>query len=320
MISKHTYSFLFLLVVFSTCNAQENIFLLSNRVLGANNPSFFGFNNESEVSLLHSVKSVNDVSIQSSFLSVVRHFPNNNFSVSLSFFRENMGVPAYTNSKANLSFIYKVDIDDSWKAYPSVSVGGVNNSIDYSSLIFGDQLNLYSNNLGITSESFEDNQMVRFYQDYSAGIMINNNKLFFGFALSHLNRPKLFIDQSLKKIVGFSAQLGYEININSSYLFLYGSMSKLGTQTNFIINQDYTIGSFSIGAFQVLNKIENAKLAKNIGASIRLALGKIELTASHSIGMDKNLNSTNTGLGIIFNFNPDKLQNNGYESRFYSSN
>jgi type IX secretion system PorP/SprF family membrane protein len=317
MNSKHTYCFLFLLVVFTTCNAQENIFLLSNRVLGANNPSFFGFNNDSEVSLLHSVKSVNDISIQSSFLSVVKHFPNNNFSVSLSFFRENMGVPAFTNTKANLSFIYKVNINDSWKAYPSVSAGGVNNTIDYSSLIFGDQLNLYSNNLGITSESFEDNQMVRFYQDYSAGIMINNSKLFLGFALLHLNRPKLFIDQSLKKNVGFSAQLGYEININSSYLFLYSSMSKLANQTNFMINQDYTIGSFSIGAFQVFNKIDNVKLAKNIGASIRLALGKIELTASHSIGMDKNLNTNSSGLGIIFNFNPDKLESEGYNKRFY---
>jgi hypothetical protein len=317
MILKYTYSFLFLLVGLTTCIAQENIFLLSNRVLGANNPSFFGFNDESEVSLLHNIKSVNDMSVQSSYLSVVRHFPNNNFSLSLSFFRESMGIPAYTYSKANLSFIYKVEINDSWKAYPSISVGGVNNSINYDSLIFGDQLNLYSNILGITNETFEDNQMVRFYQDYSAGFMINNNKLFLGLAISHLNRPKLFIDQTLKKNIGFSAQVGYELNINSSYLFLYSSISKSGNQTNFMINQDYTIGAFSLGVFQQLNKIENAKLAKNLGASIRLALGKIDLTASYSFGMDKNLNSNSSGIGVIFNFNPDKLQSNGYESRFY---
>ncbi len=309
---------LFFLFVLPTISwAQENTFALSNRVLGANNPSFFGFNNESEVSLLHKTQSVNDAKLQSSFLSVSKYFPNNNFSLALSVFREDFGIASYSRSKANLSFIYQVTINDDWKAYPSISAGFVNNSFDYGSLIFGDQLNLYSNILGITNETFEDNQMVRFYPDYSTGIMVNNKSLFFGLAISHINKPKQFIGQDLKQDIGLSTQIGYELDINGSSLFLYSSLSKVGSQNRFMFSQDFTISSFSLGVFETISKSGNAKSSNTIGGMFRVQLRKFELTSSYSYGLDKMLSTNSIEVGLIYNFNPDKLETEGYNKRFY---
>lgn len=78
MTAKYRYILIFLFVLPTIGLAQENVFSLSSRVLGANNPSFFGFNNDSEVSMLHKMQSINDVKSQASFLSVSKFFPNNN--------------------------------------------------------------------------------------------------------------------------------------------------------------------------------------------------------------------------------------------------
>lgn len=317
MNTKYILILFFLFVLPTISLAQENTFALSNRVLGANNPSFFGFNNESEVSLLHKTQSVNDAKLQSSFLSVSKYFPNNSFSLALSVFREDFGIASYSRSKANVSFIYQVTINDDWKAYPSISAGFVNNSFDYGSLIFGDQLNLYSNILGITNETFEDNQMVRFYPDYSTGIMVNNKSLFFGLAISHINKPKQFIGQDLKQDIGFSTQIGYELDINGSSLFLYSSLSKVGSQNRFMFSQDFTISSFSLGVFETISKSENAKSSNTIGGMFRVQLRKFELTSSYSYGLDKMLSTNSIEVGLIYNFNPVKLESEGYNKRFY---
>jgi type IX secretion system PorP/SprF family membrane protein len=308
------------LVLNATSFAQENTFLLSNRVLGANNPSFFGFNDDSEVGILYKLQSVNDIKIQSSFLSVTNNFPNNNFSLALSVFREDYGIAAYSMAKANLSFIYKVALNDQWIAYPSVSAGFVNNTSNYNSLIFGDQLNLYSNVLIPTKEIFDNNVMVKYYGDYSAGIMANNNNLFFGLAISHLNKPKLYVDRDIKQAVGISAQLGYELDLNNSFLFLYSSYSKKANTKNFIFNQDFTVNAISLGVFESLNKSGDAKsFSKTLGASFRVKLSKFDFASSYSYGLDKVMNVNSVEVGIIYNFNSEKLDREGYYRRFYNN-
>lgn len=318
MTEKYKYLLYFLFVLPTIGLAQENTFALSNRVLGANNPSFFGFNNESEVSMLHKMQSVNDAKLQSSFLSVSKYFPNNSFSLALSVFREDFGIASYSKSKANLSFIYQVAINENWKAYPSISAGLVNNTFDYSSLIFGDQLQLYSNELFSSGEDFETNEMVRYYPDYSTGIMVNNKSFFFGLAISHINKPKQFIGRDIKLDVGMSTQIGYELNINNSSLFLYSSFSKVGTQQRYLFSQDFTLSAFTVGLFETISKSGNAKgSSKTLGGMFRVQLSKFELTSSYSYGLDKMLSSNSIEVGLIYNFNPDKLESEGYNKRFY---
>lgn len=318
MVSKYIYNLLFLVLLNATCFAQENTFLLSNRLLGANNPSFFGFNNDSEVGLLYKIQSVNDIKIQSSFISVTNHFSENNFSLALTAFREDYGIASYSKSKANLSFIYKVELNEQWTAYPSISAGVVNNSFNYNSLIFGDQLDLYSNLVTPTGEVFNSNELVKFFADYSTGIMVNNKNLFLGLAISHLNKPKQYVDKNIKQDIGISAQLGYELNFNSSYLFLYSSFSKVANQKNYMFNQDFTINSFSLGIFESLSKRGDLKSSsKTLGASFRAKLNKIEFTSSYSYGLDKTINSSSIEIGVIYNFNSDKLDREGYNNRFF---
>lgn len=319
MTAKHRYILIFLFVLPTIGLAQENTFALSSRVLGANNPSFFGFNNDSEVSMLHKMQSINDVKSQASFLSVSKFFPNNNFSLAASVFRENFGIASYSKSKVNLSFIYQVAINENWKAYPSISAGIVNNLYDYSSLIFDNQLDLYSNILKpLTGEDLEANEMVRYYPDYSTGIMVNNKSFFFGLAISHINKPKQFIGQDLKLDVGMSTQIGYELNINNSSLFLYSSFSKVGTQQRYLFSQDFTLSAFTVGLFETISKSGNAKgSSKTLGGMFRVQLSKFELTSSYSYGLDKILSSNSIEVGLIYNFNPDKLESEGYNKRFY---
>jgi hypothetical protein len=150
--------------------------------------------------------------------------------------------------------------------------------------------------------------------------VVNNEKLFLGLAISHLNKPKQYVDKNIKKDIGISAQLGYELDFNSSNLFLYSSFSKVANQKNYMFNQDFTINSISLGIFQSLSMSEDVKpSSKTLGASFRIKLNKIEFTSSYSYGLDKIINSSSIEIGVIYNFNPDKLDREGYNRRFYNN-
>jgi hypothetical protein len=73
-----------------------------------------------------------------------------------------------------------------------------------------------------------------------------------------------------------------------------------------------------LGIFESLSKRGDLKSSsKTLGASFRAKLNKIEFTSSYSYGLDKTINSSSIEIGVIYNFNSDKLDREGYNNRFF---
>ncbi|MFT3884158.1 MAG: type IX secretion system membrane protein PorP/SprF [Flavobacteriales bacterium] len=114
----------------------------------------------------------------------------------------------------SLAFQYAYEIQLKRRVFlrPAVQFGYVNHAVDYSRLVFGDQLMRGSD--VATYESYDGRAI--HYSDIGSGLLFFTPKMWLGVALAHMNEP----DQSLlggqsrvpKK---FSAQGGYRMKISS---------------------------------------------------------------------------------------------------------
>lgn len=85
---------------------------------------------------------------------------------------------------------YRVRINRDWEARSGLSFGYSRRNVDYSRLIFADQL--MTAEPGQTSEPFNNNTFGHYF-DFSSGILLQSKQYWFGFAANHINQP----DQSV---------------------------------------------------------------------------------------------------------------------------
>jgi type IX secretion system PorP/SprF family membrane protein len=112
-----------------------------------------------------------------------------NSGIGLMFFSDKAGSGNLKSTQFSLLYAYELKINKKFAARAGFNVGGIQRSIDYNSLVFGDQIAR-----GGASSSVEDLSMIRkIYFDAGFGMLFYTMKSWAGFSLNHLNRP----DQSL---------------------------------------------------------------------------------------------------------------------------
>ncbi len=115
---------------------------------------------------------------------------NSGFGVLLT--TDKAGAASLRSSTANLLYSYKIYIADKWVIKPAISFGYGIRSIDYSKLIFGDQL-AFGNPDAPTIDPSITNYGNISYFDFGSGLLIYNPKFWVGISSYHMNEP----DQSL---------------------------------------------------------------------------------------------------------------------------
>src|SRR5690606_19142030 len=89
---------------------------------------------------------------------------------------------------------------------PGIQLGFANHAVDYSRLVFGDQLARGSE---IGTYEAMDGEYIR-YTDMGAGLLFFTPKLWLGAAVHHMNRP----NQSL---LGYEARMPARISLHGGY-------------------------------------------------------------------------------------------------------
>ena len=332
---KTKYIYIFLVVVFwQNAFAQDFTMKTQNKVMGTINPSFYGFGDSSKAGIIYSTEGYNEGSkIENRFGFANHYFENSEFSLALDVNSTKITQLGFSTTQANLHYIYKTQLSYDWTFNPSISVGYGNSRLDYSSLVFEDQINVLTGYIaGVSKDPVNIDNKIN-YMDIGAGAVVHNNSnMFFGLNLKHINSPETSFNSnaSNKKDMFMSFQSGYEKDLNpygqstflpeNSYLYLFNSFSKQGAKTRFDLYQEAILGNISFGINEHFNKYDGFSVSQ-MGTSLSIFIEEIEVGANYSfdIGSKKVGGTTyNTfELYVTFDFNPFKKNRRGNNSRFY---
>ena len=321
------------ILVFSLGFSQDIIIKNQNKVMGAQNPSFYAFGDSSKAGVLTGVQGFTDASkIETKFAFANHFFEQSSFSLALDVKTIDVKSLGYSVSSANLHYIYSTRFNYKWTFNPSVSIGYGSNSLNYDNLIFEDQINVLTGSIaGVTIDPVNVDGEINFF-DLAAGFTVHNNEnLFFGLNAKHINTPDTSFNSTAKnkKDLLLSLQAGYEHDLNPygqgilpsfSYLFLYNSITLQGAKSRIDLFQEVILGNISVGFNQHVNNYEGITISQ-FGTSLSLFVQQIEFGVNYSIDMGSTVpvgtDFNSFELYVTFDFNPDKNYRRGDNSRFY---
>jgi hypothetical protein len=313
--------------------SQDNIIKNQNKIMGAQNPSFYAFGDSSKAGVLTGFEGFTDASkIETKFGFVNHFFEQSNFSLALDVKTVDVNSLGYSVSSANFHYIYRTQFNYKWTFNPSVSIGYGSSSLNYNNLIFEDQINVLTGSIaGVTIDPVNIDGKINYF-DLAAGFSLHNNEnLFFGLNAKHMNTPDTSFNSTSKnkKDLLLSLQAGYEYDLNPydqgilpsfSYLFLYNSLTLQGAKSRIDLFQELILGNISIGLNQHVNNYEGITISQ-FGTSLILFVQQIELGVNYSIDMGSTgpvgTDFNSFELYITFDFNPDNKNKRGDNSRFY---
>ncbi|MCE3260413.1 MAG: putative rane protein [Bacteroidetes bacterium] len=134
-----------------------------------------------------------------------------NSGAGLLFFSDKAGSGNLKTTQFSGLYSYQLQINKIYAARAGFSAGGVQRSIDYSGLIFGDQIAR-----GGASSSLENISNIRTtYFDASVGLLFYSTNWWAGMSINHLNRPNQSLLEESSKLPGdFKAHGGYKLTLD----------------------------------------------------------------------------------------------------------
>jgi len=315
-------------------NAQENLNLNQNKLLGALNPSFYGFKEAASIGVANTNQKISneDSYIQNTFAFGSFYFEDYNFSLALDVNSFQISALGFNATQANVHYIHKTQLSYNWTMNASLSLGYGNNKLDFSSLIFGDQIDPFSGSItGFSLDPITENTNIIYFDTGFSAHAHNNENMFFGLSIKHLNKPNISLnnDSNDKKDLFISLQAGYELDINplvrsflpeDSFLFLYSSFSKQAAKSRISLYQEILLDNFSLGINQHLNIYDKSGLGA-IGTSASVFFKQIEIGINYSFEIaSKNITSipyNSFEVYLIFDFSKiSGRYSRGANSRF----
>lgn len=327
-------SIVLVITVFQNSFAQDFTMKNQNKIIGSINPSFYGFGNTSKAGIIYGTEGYNEgTKIENRFGFANHFFEDSEFSLAFDVNSTKITQLGFSTTQANLHYIYKAQLSYEWTFNPSVSIGYGNSRLDYSSLVFEDQINVLTGYIAAVSRDPVNVENRINYMDIgAAGVIHNNRNMFFGLSVKHINRPETSFNSasSNKKEMFMSFQSGYEKDLNpyeqsaflpeNSYLYLYNSFTKQGTKSRFDLYQELILGNISIGINEHFNKYDGFSVSQ-MGTSFSIFIEEIEVGANYSLDIgSKKVGGTTYNsfeLYVTFDFNPFKKNRRGNNSRFY---
>lgn len=251
-------------------SAQDPIFTQYFMVPETINPGFTGFLETSTTGILHRTQWPNlnlRIDTDFAFYSTWREEMSSGFGVTLLNHHEN--VTNYNFTQINTTYAYRVALNDDWYFRPAIEIGFGNKSYGFQNLVLGDQLNLSNGTVNtISIDPLKINDRLTFL-DISAGMLFNNENIWFGATLKHLNKPNISFSQTgnIPLEMFFSANAGYEFKL-VDYIDITSLPyeTKMLLTTNFMRQGDYSridLGTaivfpkFFVGISSATNPIRN---------------------------------------------------------------
>ena len=333
MIKKIGYIYFILFVISSHSLFGQDRFIhnLSNLPQFVN-PSYFGFKDQPRIGLASEFSSnKGGDNSQHQYAFITNFFEENNFQLGFEVLTSKLDNSGLNYSSAKFSYIYKLILKDDWYFYPGLSLGYSRYNFDYGNLIFSDQINILTGQISNqTIDPITATTNIG-YIDIGASFMAHNNyNLSFGVSAHHLNQPKISSELSENAInlnMLFSAQLGYEINLNRyqqgrlpdySYLYLFQNLVKQGPVLRASFFQELTLSNLILGFNEQVSSVESINFLQfGILAGVKLEAFDLGFNYNIPIGEANFVVPSALEIFINFNISPNKIRNRKDFSRFY---
>lgn len=145
------------------------------------------------------------------FATFDTYLPKITSGIGILLFNDVQGDGIYTETSFKMAYSKEVRLSQTWTMYGSITAGAQLNSLDFDRLIFADGLDpLWGQHLP-TNETVPDNNN-KLFPDFGTGILIFNDKYFFGLAADHLHQPEQSIYSEYSQVLHRKYTAHLEIN------------------------------------------------------------------------------------------------------------
>lgn len=297
------------------------------------NPSFFGFKSPTKIGVVSEFvndQQSNNVS-QHQYAFATAFFENYNFQIGLEYMSTNLDNSGYAHNTANLSYLYKLRLENNWYFFPGVTAGFSGYNFDYANLVFSDQIDILTGQISNqTSDPIIATENMG-YIDFGASIMAHNSyNMSFGLSVKHLNQPKIsseFSERVVNLSMLISAQFAYEINLNKyqqnrlpnySYLHLFQNFSKQGPNTRLDLYQELTMANIVLGVNEHISGLDGLNLFQ-LGLSAGIKIESLDIGFNYTFPMGNSQFTAPNAfeLFITFDLSPYRIKNRKDFSRYY---
>jgi type IX secretion system PorP/SprF family membrane protein len=268
-----------LLFGFTTVQAQDPIFTQYFMAPQSNNPGFTGFMETTYAGIIHrSQWPSSNLKIVTNYAFLNMWVEDMNSGIGVSFLNHRESFTDYHYNQANISYSYRVQLENDWYFRPAIEVGFGNKSYGFQNLVLEDQLNIGTGTIDATSiDPIALNEKQNFI-DLSAGALFNNEFAWIGLSLKHLNRPNISFTQAgnqpLEMFMSVSG--GYELPVanfltrflpyDTKMIFL-GNYMRQSEFNRFDLGAQLIVGPAYIGIVAATNpgrKSDNSHLLTSI--------------------------------------------------------
>lgn len=201
---------------YTNVKAQDPIFTQYFMVPETLNPGFSGFMETTNVGILHRTQwpDLNfRVDTNYGFFNTWIEGMNSGVGVSVLSHREKF--TNYNFTQINVNYAYKVELTNEWYFRPAIEFGMGTKTYGFQNILLEDQININSGVINPTSvDPLLLNDKVNFF-DFTAGMLFNNENIWFGAAIRHLNKPNISfttagnvpLDRFLSVTTGYEFQM-----------------------------------------------------------------------------------------------------------------
>ncbi len=290
--------------------SQDDYIVNQAKLLQKTNPSFYGMNQLNRVGVLYNSIKVNDnIGMDNKFIFGSIAFQDKNFSLGFDVNSFKLNSIGLTNSFANITFVYKIQLGNYLFLLPAISGGMITSRVNPDNLTFGDQLNMATGFRASSSlDPLAGNIDNATDYDMGASFIIHNEFFLAGLSLKHLTQPSLNLNNDYKDVlpIRVSLQAGYEFEINPfersylprySYLYTFLNVVKYGESTYIGLGQEFQLGEFAIGFTQQASMIKS--VLGSDGGTVKV---ESQSFALNNIGMTLGMALENFDFGINYNF------------------
>ncbi len=146
------------------------------------------------------------------FASFDTYLPKITSGLGFLLFNDVQGDGIYTESSFKVAYSKEIRINRDWTMYGSITAGAQFNSLNFDRLIFADGLDPIFGQHQPTAENVPDNNN-KLFPDFGAGILLFDDKYFFGIAVDHLSEPDQSIYTNYSQILPRKYTTHFEVNL-----------------------------------------------------------------------------------------------------------
>lgn len=170
-----------------------------------------------------------------------RNLHSLNSGLGLLLVSEKAGSADMSSNQAGLAYAYKIHISEDWIISPGLIFSYGNRGIDYSRLIFGDQLEVN----GPTSDDILGRFDNAHYIDFSSGILVYNRNFWGGISLYHMNEPNHSLIAGESRLpMKMSMHAGIRIPLVSS---VFSTVRNKALTPSFVYKKQSTFEQLDLG-------------------------------------------------------------------------